>query len=159
MQISIERSSRLMAKSLDRVIYVTMNSSKHVFSPLHIFKRLNQRGGEQVRNYEKPPCERAGFLKFDKYTVSNNSIKGQRRLICTCAVRMQSMTFSLAQPEERSCSNSKKKTSTTTCSIGHYENIPIYFDPLNFYIVKLGFTRVYIIFLISTHIYSLWVLV
>ena len=33
----------------------------------------------------------------------------------------------------------------------HYENTPINFDPLkpHFYIVKLGFTRVYIIFLIS----------
>ena len=33
----------------------------------------------------------------------------------------------------------------------HHENIPIYFDPLkpHFYIVKLGFTGVFIIFLIS----------
>ena len=37
----------------------------------------------------------------------------------------------------------------------------IYFDPLkpHFYIVKLGFTRVYIIFLISAQKHRLWVLV
>ena len=41
----------------------------------------------------------------------------------------------------------------------HYENMP--FDPLkpHFYIVKLGFTRVYIIFLISAQKHRLWVLV
>ena len=44
----------------------------------------------------------------------------------------------------------------------HHENIPIYnFDPLkpHFYIVKLGFTGVYIIFLISAQKHRLWVLV
>ena len=35
--------------------------------------------------------------------------------------------------------------------VHHHENMPIYFDPLkpHFYIVKLGFTGVFIIFLIS----------
>ena len=43
----------------------------------------------------------------------------------------------------------------------HHKNIPIYFDPLkpHFYIVKLGFTGVYIIFLISDQKHRLWVLV
>ena len=41
------------------------------------------------------------------------------------------------------------------------ENMPIRFDPLkpHFYIVKPGFTGVYIIFLISAQKYRLWVLV
>ena len=39
--------------------------------------------------------------------------------------------------------------------------MPINFDPLkpNFYIVKLGFTGVYIIFIISAQKHRLWVLV
>ena len=39
--------------------------------------------------------------------------------------------------------------------------LPINFDPLkpHFYIVKMGFTRVYIIFLISAQKHGLWVLV
>ena len=43
----------------------------------------------------------------------------------------------------------------------HHENMPIYFDPLksHFYIVKLGFTGVYIIFLIFPQKHRLWVLV
>ena len=43
----------------------------------------------------------------------------------------------------------------------HHENRPIYFDPLkpHFYIVKLGFTGVYIIFLIFAQKHRLWVLV
>ena len=40
----------------------------------------------------------------------------------------------------------------------HQENTPIYFDPFkpHIYIVKLGFTEVYIIFLISARIHRLW---
>ena len=42
----------------------------------------------------------------------------------------------------------------------HHENIPIWFwPPPHFYIVKLGFTGVYIIFLISAQKHWLWVLV
>ena len=44
----------------------------------------------------------------------------------------------------------------------HQENMPIYnFDPLkpHFYVVKLGFTGVYILFLIFAQKYRLWVLV
>ena len=45
----------------------------------------------------------------------------------------------------------------------HHENMPIYstIDPLkpHFYIVKLGFTDVYIIFLISAQKHRLWVLI
>ena len=42
-----------------------------------------------------------------------------------------------------------------------HENIPIWFWPLkpHFYIVKLGFTEIYIIFLISAPKQRLWVLV
>ena len=52
--------------------------------------------------------------------------------------------------------------STMFANLAHHENIPIYnFDPLkpHFYIVKLGFTGVYIIFLISGQKHRLWVLV
>ena len=43
----------------------------------------------------------------------------------------------------------------------HHENTPIFFDPLkpHFYVVKLGFTGVYIIFLIFAQKHRLWVLV
>ena len=43
--------------------------------------------------------------------------------------------------------------------VSHHENMP--FDPLkpHFHIVKLGFTGVYIIFLIPAHKHRLWVLV
>ena len=46
--------------------------------------------------------------------------------------------------------------------IGHHKNTCLYnFNPLkpNFYIVKLGFTGVYFIFLISAQKHRLWVLV
>ena len=43
----------------------------------------------------------------------------------------------------------------------HHENMPILFDPLkpHFYTVKLGFTGVYINFLISAQKHRLWELV
>ena len=56
----------------------------------------------------------------------------------------------------------KKKTlESETLHNNHHENILYNFDPLKpqFYIVKLGFTGVYIIFLISVQKHRLWVLV
>ena len=50
----------------------------------------------------------------------------------------------------------------STCILSHITKTRLYnFDPLNphFYIVKLGFTRVYLIFLISAQKHRLWVLV
>ena len=54
------------------------------------------------------------------------------------------------------------KTNSSCVNLYHHENMPIYnFDSLkpHFYIVKLGFTGVYIIFLISGQKHRLWVLV
>ena len=65
--------------------------------------------------------------------------------------------------QKKTKKKTKQKQKKTTTKNKHHENMPTVYniDPLkpHFYIVKLGFTGVYIIFLISAQKHRVWVLV